>query len=339
MLPNSKPNARGFTLIELLVVIAIIAILISLLLPALGTAREIARQTVCSGQVRGIMQGQQTYMNSWKEWFPGCNTSGAELQVNAAYNAFDTHGEMPVQEFDFISPAVGDTMGLPSNRAQRFARLLNKYGCPSSRTYVPPWTGTTGSDTSEIGAVNTQQGFKQISYLSPAGWQQHPNQQVAQQNRYKNTVLRYNNFQQPVSYFPGYKPRAHLIGLQPGKKILFADGTRYYDEGTRLADFDAGTRANGQFGSFTDSGPTFVGSRAWGRLGNGTDITNQILSARHSGRTINTAHFDGHGGSMKLKEAWGSAEPWYPGGSTYNGTSGTPESQAYYQQLGSNKIP
>jgi prepilin-type N-terminal cleavage/methylation domain-containing protein/prepilin-type processing-associated H-X9-DG protein len=86
---------KAFTLVELLVVIGIIAVLISLLLPALGGARRAADRTNCLSNLRQLGQAMVMYANQHKGYFPPvyseANLSGSYIIFrNAA--TLQSHG-------------------------------------------------------------------------------------------------------------------------------------------------------------------------------------------------------------------------------------------------------
>lgn len=66
----------AFSLIELLIVIAIVAVLVSLLLPALAKTKEMALRTTCASKMRQIALGTTVYRMDYRDWMPAINNWG-----------------------------------------------------------------------------------------------------------------------------------------------------------------------------------------------------------------------------------------------------------------------
>jgi prepilin-type N-terminal cleavage/methylation domain-containing protein len=91
---NDMKRSMGFTLVELLVVIAIIALLISILAPSLKTAKDLAKQVMCSTNLHGAAMGVTTYAAANNGGVPPWTRPGTNDTMNMRYNFDD--GYSPV---------------------------------------------------------------------------------------------------------------------------------------------------------------------------------------------------------------------------------------------------
>ncbi len=129
----------GFTLVELLVVIAIIGILVALLLPAIQAAREAARRTSCTNNLKNIGLAILNYETSKKELPPGSLLSTNNLgMINDQQSGlgwpvlilpFVEEATVSEQAIEQYKAASNDAYGSKMDALNQL--LLPMYLCPS----------------------------------------------------------------------------------------------------------------------------------------------------------------------------------------------------------------
>lgn len=145
---NKNGDADGFTLVELLVVIGIIALLISILLPALGAARRQANAIKCATSLREIGNAYQMYAMDNKGWFPAAQIQPPTSNYGATYEVngivYPNSG-VGAYWFNFLAKYVTKTkVGVESLNANDTNQQMQRsliWACPSWDGYI---TGSVG---------------------------------------------------------------------------------------------------------------------------------------------------------------------------------------------------
>lgn len=152
---RQKMKKKGFTLVELLVVIAIIAMLLAILMPALGKVRQLAQRLMCGTNLAGIGKAMLTYATDDKyESFPVAGSPGAKWDRGTGgsegLNTFDWR-VTKFTELNTTSPKV--TLSAHLYLLVKFADVsVEQFVCPGSdqkKFELNKYDLTTGVPTSQ----------------------------------------------------------------------------------------------------------------------------------------------------------------------------------------------
>jgi prepilin-type processing-associated H-X9-DG protein len=314
------------------VVIGIIALLIAILLPALGKARQAAKTVSCSANLRSIVQAMQIYASQNGGSIPGSPWTSSRLiysnldTATVATGISDDNLPGLIQSFDWATPiarlmnAKFEEGGSRAQRVERYEYLRDypAFRCPENELLGTPF-GSVAFKVGRLVSYNTALLFmftrNKTGVGGPSGY-----------------TVAFDLWNPPS----GYNVKTSKVG-DASKKVYIADGARYSNCGTP-PDADLGITSQ-LGGAFSDQGPWSRFSNSWDRgrapgntprvAGDGR-IDARIYAFRHGGRghgakadtyRINLAFFDGHVETMGDLQA---SNPvyWMPKGTELTVSSG-----------------
>ena len=305
---DDRTRAAGFTLIELLVVISIIALLIGILLPALGAARAAARNSQCLSNVRQIAVGANVFATDHKDHIQTCTTDwefpnarSSVVKLQDRYRGTGPVGATP--RYSDWATATARYMGegdFDANPGQE--NTSDAFLCPDdpSLAYAVP-------------------GYRIYNNITNGPAQNNPvsygiNADVACLTVNRGTQGRFNTSTDIRTYDPkaGFGGGVPVEGFLPAVKdtsgtMLFADcGTRDpANPDTFPSEILAARDVLAYSSNFTrhigGSLGDFYRRNASHRLKMPIE---EFDGARHPGDGINIAFVDGHGANVAGEDAW-----------------------------------
>jgi prepilin-type N-terminal cleavage/methylation domain-containing protein len=333
-----KKRRHGFTLVELLVVIGIIALLISILLPALGKAKKAANAAKCLANLHSIGNAMRIYATNNNDYIPGSpNTSGAFLIApGSPYGNGNSPGTVAI--FDWMSPLV-DAMGFKipysstadagrSNGQARWDRVNFQlhspmFQCPENQAVCTLYQGSTA-----FPGVSPLPGF--VPYLSYCSSMMTMVENNPTSGDTSNPTTMGNAYANPPA---GYSPKLSRLG-SGANKIFVSDGARYIL--LSGGDFDMDFSYNGSVGgAYADWGAYTTYANGRPRTGPTSSLPDsRPYWERHGGNTpgtykFNAVFYDGHATALGDLEG-SNPNLWCPKGTVIARTEFWPDTLSKY---------
>ncbi|TVQ63598.1 MAG: DUF1559 domain-containing protein [Phycisphaerales bacterium] len=262
---SSRQRSSAFTLIELLVVIAIIALLIGILLPALGQARDSARTLKCLSNQRQFVLGFHMYADDFADATVPAKMPKLPGGISNPANMYDVGNGLKFRP-NWVA-VMGPYVGLypfaqPSTESGRQDYYADVYMCPSAPEWVDERNHAYGYNYQFLG-----------------------NSRLRANGRYRNWPLKRSNIYAPARTVMA----ADALGTAAG--IAELNRTPYENDGTTVT--GVGNHAH------TLDPPRLTPESDMG-AGASTPNARTGVDVRHAGRA-NAVFIDGHAESMTLE--------------------------------------